>query len=74
MRTLILLSSTAVALAACAGDPATGADDYNAQMRRLADDCQARGGILAPTGQQTGQAARDNVCKINGEPSGRIRN
>ncbi len=74
MRTLITLSAAAMALAACAGDPASGGShDYNAQVRQLAADCQQRGGILAPTGAQSGQAARDNVCKINGEPSGLIR-
>ncbi|MFP5295747.1 MAG: hypothetical protein A2623_13300 [Caulobacterales bacterium RIFCSPHIGHO2_01_FULL_70_19] len=61
-----------LALSACA---TTGEGDYyNDELRRLAADCEARGGILSPTGSQTGRPAVDNVCKITGEtgraPSG----
>ena len=55
----------ALALAGCASTATT--DHYGSNLRQLSDDCQARGGILAPTGLQTGNPARDNVCKITAE-------
>lgn len=55
-------------LAACASGPASG-EPYARELDSLAADCRERGGILSPTGAQTGDPARDNVCKINGEPA-----
>jgi hypothetical protein len=55
-------------LAACAGGPASG-ERYVDKLDSLAADCRDRGGILSPSGAQTGDPARDNVCKINGEPA-----
>ncbi|MDO9588510.1 MAG: hypothetical protein Q8R45_07760 [Brevundimonas sp.] len=64
MRTLIATTTAVLflGLTACA-TPATGDPD---DIRRLADDCAARGGILTPSGQQTGRARIDNVCRITG--------
>jgi putative hemolysin len=69
----IALASTALALtlAACAASP--GQDRYTSEFDKLSADCQARGGILAPTSQQTGRPQTDNVCELrNG--GGRIPN
>ena len=58
-----------VAVAACA--PTIGSDHYASELRRLTDQCEARGGILSPTGRQTGRPQTDNVCQITGGPSPR---
>ncbi|CAN5230157.1 hypothetical protein BH09PSE1_BH09PSE1_28780 [soil metagenome] len=65
MRSLILSSLAVVGLAACAstGQPQ---ETYGAATDRLAADCQARGGILTPTGGVTGRPETDNVCRISG--------
>lgn len=59
----------AVLLAATACAPTAGADRYNTDLERLTAECTARGGILAPTGQQTGRPQTDNICKITGGAS-----
>lgn len=56
-------------LGACAGAPGAGGDTYSTQLDRLAADCRERGGILAPTGTQSGRPQTDNVCKISGGAS-----
>jgi hypothetical protein len=53
-------------LAACAS---TGTSRYTDELRELEADCRDRGGILAPTGQQTGRPQTDNVCRITGGAS-----
>lgn len=58
----------AAALAGCAGGP-PGEGSYTARTEKLASDCQARGGILVPSGQQTGQPSTDNACQITGATS-----
>ena len=51
-------------LSACAsGRPQ---ESYTSRTDKLAEDCRARGGILAPSGGQTGRPETDNVCKITG--------
>ncbi len=64
----LLIAITAVSLSAgltaCAGGPPQ--ESYTSRTDKLAEDCRARGGILAPTGGQTGRPETDNVCKING--------
>ena len=62
-----LVLALPLALAACAS--ADSVDSYNTGMRELAADCQTRGGVLAATGQQSGNPARDNVCKVTGQPA-----
>lgn len=68
MRTLIAFAPFAlvVGLAGCA---TTAGDSYNDELKRLSDDCEARGGILSPTGQQSGRPQTDNVCRITGGAS-----
>jgi predicted Rossmann-fold nucleotide-binding protein len=63
-----LFLGLAAALTACASapDPEGG---YQARTEKLAADCEARGGILAPTGGQSGRPENDNVCKITGGAS-----
>jgi len=66
MRPLIVLAPAVLilGLAACAST-ATGSR-YSDELRQLEEDCAARGGILAPSGQQTGRPQTDNICKISG--------
>jgi len=69
MRPLTLAAPLVLllALSACASTP--GPSRYEEELQRLADDCQARGGILSPTGQQSGRPQNDNVCRISGGAS-----
>ena len=71
MRIVLLAAPAALALtlSACASD--MGPNRYQTELDQLSADCEARGGILAPTGQQTGQPQLDNVCKITAQPSNR---
>ena len=59
--------ATILLLSACASSTVSPENTYSNQLRRLADDCRARGGILSPTGATTGRIETENVCKINGE-------
>lgn len=68
MRVLTFIAP-ALLLAATACASTTGVDRYASELERLSADCTARGGILAPTGQQTGRAQTENVCKIAGGAS-----
>ncbi len=68
MRRLILVAPAALLLlSACNG--MGGANSYSNDIERLGADCQARGGILTPTGMTTGRAETEYACKINGEPA-----
>ena len=58
-------------LSACATDG--GGTTYQSQLAGLTETCDARGGILSPTGAQSGRPQNDYVCKITGGPSGRIQ-
>jgi len=69
MRTLIAFAAVALVLALTACATTTTGDRYNDELRRLSDDCAARGGILSPTGQQSGRPQTDNVCRITGGAS-----
>lgn len=53
-----------LAIAGCA--PTMGGDRYTGELRALTDQCSARGGILSPTGEQTGRPQTDYICKITG--------
>ncbi|MFT4954976.1 MAG: hypothetical protein ACI8U3_001358 [Brevundimonas sp.] len=61
---IALLAMALVPLAACATGP-TG-DRYHEELDRLRQDCQERGGILSPTGTQSGRPNTDYVCEIRG--------
>ncbi len=67
MRTLIVLTPLVLglALSACSTTPREGG--YMTELERLSNDCTARGGILAPTGTQSGRPQLDNVCEIRGQ-------
>ncbi len=68
MRPSVLIAPAALMLlSACAGAMASPEGSYSDQLRRHADECRARGGILAPTGTTTGRVETENVCKINGQ-------
>jgi len=54
-------------VAGCAAT--TGGDRYAGELQILTEQCSARGGILAPTGQLSGRPQNDNVCKITGGAS-----
>jgi len=61
-----------LSLAACAS---TGEGDgtYTERLDKLRADCDARGGILTPTGAQSASPEVDYACQINGLPSSRTR-
>lgn len=69
MRPLIVAAPAVLlfALSACA--PTMGGNRYDSELRRLSDQCEARGGILTPTGQQTGRPQTDYACQITGGAS-----
>jgi hypothetical protein len=68
MRPLILAApALLLALAACAST--AGSSNYAQELKQLSDSCEARGGILSPTGQQSGRPQNDNVCRITGGAS-----
>lgn len=69
MRPLILAAPALLLLAVAACAPTAGGDRYANELTRLSDQCEARGGILSPTGQQTGRPQLDNVCQITGGAS-----
>ena len=64
MRTLALIAlqaALAATVAGCAGGPNTTATED----QRLRSQCEARGGILVPSGANTGRPQIDQVCRIN---------
>ncbi|MBA4808406.1 hypothetical protein [Brevundimonas sp.] len=68
MRIVVLSTLIALPLlAACAsnGQNSTYKTDYD----RLDADCTARGGILTPTGAQTGRPQTEYACRITGGAS-----
>jgi hypothetical protein len=69
MRPLILAAPVTLLLALAACAPTTGSSTYARELQQLSDSCEARGGILSPTGQQSGRPQNDNVCRISGGAS-----
>jgi len=69
MRAALILAALAapLALGACA----TGRTypSYQEEFDKLSAECTGRGGILTPSGAQTGRPQTDNVCKITGGAS-----
>lgn len=54
-------------LTACATDHPL--PTYQQEMDTLQAECTARGGILTPTGRETGRPQTDYACKISGGAS-----
>ena len=67
MRPPIPAAALLLVLAACA--PTTGTSRYADELQELSDTCEARGGILSPTGEQSGRPQIDHVCRITGGAS-----
>jgi hypothetical protein len=63
IRLTLVVLALLPALAGCA---AARGPRGPSDLQRLREGCDARGGILVPSGAVTGQAARDNLCIING--------
>ncbi|MBD7942428.1 hypothetical protein [Brevundimonas guildfordensis] len=67
MRAPLLFAAALVApltLAACASGRSL--PTYQQEMDKLDSECRDRGGIISPTGRQTGRPQTDYVCKITG--------
>jgi hypothetical protein len=67
--TALAFAPAALSLAACATSEtstAAPAGSYAAEQDRLQRECDARGGVLVPSGRYTGEAATENFCKITG--------
>ena len=71
MRVVLFAAPVALALALSACASGMGETRNETAYQRLAADCAARGGILSPTGSQSGRPQLDNVCKVTGQPSTR---
>lgn len=71
MRIALVAAPAALALALSACASSMGADRYQSELSRLSADCEARGGILSPTGSQSGRPQLDNLCKVTAQPSNR---
>ena len=69
MRPLFFAAPAALLFAVAACAPTTGSSRYSDELQQLSDSCEARGGILSPTGQQSGRPQNDNVCRITGGAS-----
>lgn len=68
----LAVGALTLSLAACAGMGAREGT-YTQKLDALMADCEARGGILTPTGAQSASPERDYVCEISGLPSSRTR-
>ena len=62
--TFVVPAALLLTLAACA--PTTGSSRYAEELRQLSESCTARGGILVPTGENSGRPPADHVCRITG--------
>lgn len=69
MRPMILVAPAALLLGLAACAPTAGSNRYSEELKQLSADCEARGGILSPTGAQSGRPQLDNVCHITGGAS-----
>lgn len=64
---LALALAAPLALSACASGRTL--PTYGQELKQLEADCNARGGILTPTGSQTSRPQTDYACKITGGAS-----
>lgn len=63
MRPLILAIPALLLLSACAG---MGASNDPDGMQALSESCAQRGGVLVPTGADTGRPSTEFACSITG--------
>nr|WP_313634059.1 hypothetical protein [Brevundimonas naejangsanensis] len=61
---LIAVLAAPLALAGCA--TGRGLPTYQEEMTKLDAECVARGGILTPSGMQTGRPQTGYLCKMTG--------
>jgi len=64
MRPLIFVPAAVLLLVLGACAPTMGPNRYAQDLRRLSDSCEARGGILIASGQQSGRPETDYLCRI----------
>ncbi|HYF21766.1 MAG TPA: hypothetical protein VD929_00065 [Caulobacteraceae bacterium] len=68
-RTFVLLAASAALVGACATTEGQSVRDQ--EYAKLKADCEARNGILVPTGAMTGKAPVDYACDIK-DSGGRV--
>lgn len=66
---LLLLAAAGASLAVGACATGRTLPTYQEEMTKLDADCVARGGILTPSGMQTGRPQADYLCRISGVAS-----
>jgi hypothetical protein len=65
MRPLIFAApALLLVLSACASGP--GTSRYGEDLRKLTADCEARSGVIVPTGASTGRPETEYACQISG--------
>lgn len=69
MRIVLYAAPLALALGLSACASGMGGDHYTSETDRLRADCEARGGVYAPTGGNSGRPQTDNTCKLTSLPS-----
>ena len=68
-----VVATCLLTLSACATMGDGNGSAYTRDFDRLTADCRERGGILSPTGSQSGRPANDYACKIAGGGEGLTR-
>jgi hypothetical protein len=63
---LVAAAVFGLGLSACASSGTGEPSYYSREMARLRAECDARDGILMPSGANSGEPARDNACEIRG--------
>jgi hypothetical protein len=63
---LILLPAVLAGSVAGCAYPSAGPGRASDDLARLQSQCEARGGILVPSGANTGRPQLDQVCRISG--------
>jgi len=66
MRPLSIAAPVALLLLLSACASTMGPSRYAEELETLSDQCEARGGILVPTGQESGRPQADYACRITG--------
>ena len=69
----VLAAAGVLTLSACVGMGNGSGGAYARDFDRLAAACEARSGILTPTGSQSSRPANDYACKISDGGEGLTR-